>query len=113
MSQAKPLSHEEITKVIPLLIKILKMRSPLYAPEVKLLLQDECDKNSLNYRCHDTRLRQMINYLRTHSILPVIGDKRGYRIAQSKEEMIIQAESLRDRAKSIMAAANGLMNITI
>lgn len=113
MSQSKSLNHEEITKVIPLLIHVLKMRSPLYAPELKRLLQEECDNNSLSYRCHESRIRQMINHLRTHSKLPVIGDKRGYRIAQSEGEKIIQAQSLKERAESIMAAANGLMNIPI
>ena len=113
MSQSKPLSHEEITKVIPLLINILKMRSPLYAPELKSLLQEECDKNGISFHCHETRIRQMINYLRSHTILPVIGDRRGYRVAQSKEEIIIQAESLLDRSNSIRSAADGMIKFTI
>ena len=55
------------------------------------------------------RLRKMINRLRNTGTLPVIGTSKGYYVSYDKEELRKQIESLKQRADSINAAADGLM----
>jgi len=113
MSQSKPLSREEIVNVIPLLKYILKNESPIFSNDLIRRLQEECDKAGISHRTHSSRLRQMINYLRSNTQLAIIADKRGYRVAKSDEEIMAQVVSLRTRAKSIESAAEGMSKFII
>ncbi len=114
MSQAKPLSSEELKVIIPIVKEVLlSQKGYLYSTDLKHFVQTEIDKKFIPYRLAETRLRQMINYLRSNTILPIISDRRGYRVSNDKEDIIRVYLSLKERAESIMAAANGLIKFTI
>jgi len=54
------------------------------------------------------RLRKYVNYLRSNSILPIIGTSSGYSIANKKDIIESQIKSLKQRARQINRAAEGL-----
>ncbi len=114
MAQSKPLSRDEIIYVIPLLKEIFKnLQSPIFAPELKLRLQQRCDEEKISYRVAESRMRQMINFLRSNTILPIIGDRNGYYLAKDNVQIMAQATSLKERAASINAAASGMAKFVI
>ena len=109
----RTVTREEITNIIPILKEILINETPLFTKQIVERLQDRCNRENISYRATEVTLRQMINYLRSNTILPVIADVNGYRLAKSQEEIVVQAQSLLDRARSIESAANGLVKFTI
>lgn len=109
----RTVTREEITNIIPILKEILINETPLFTKQIVERLQDRCNRENISYRATEVTLRQMINYLRSNTILPVIADVNGYRLAKSQEEVVVQAQSLLDRARSIESAANGLVKFTI
>jgi hypothetical protein len=71
---------------------------------------------SLSYKLADSGIKidnvligKMTNFLRTESIIPnLIGTSTGYYVATEKQEVLDGIESMRQRARSIMAAADGM-----
>lgn len=56
----------------------------------------------------EVRLRKMINYIRTHGLLPVMASSKGYYVSFDKNEINAEMESLFQRASGIKNAAMGL-----
>ncbi len=54
------------------------------------------------------RLRKLVNYIRSNSLLPLIATSKGYYISNDIEEITKQINSMQERANSIVMAANGL-----
>lgn len=61
----------------------------------------------------DARLRKIINYYRTQSILPVISTSKGYYVSFEEDEINSMVQSLTQRANSIIEASFGLNRILI
>ncbi len=56
----------------------------------------------------DVRLRKMVNYIRSNSLLPLIATSKGYFTSNNKKEIADQIKSLLERARSIERCAQGL-----
>lgn len=54
------------------------------------------------------RLRKTINYIRSNSLLPIIGTSKGYFVSYDEEILSKQIKSLTERANSIMDCVYGL-----
>ena len=68
---------------------------------------------AINYKHEEevitgARLRKIINYIRSNSLLPVIATSKGYFVSYDKEVIASQIQSLKDRSNAILTAAKGL-----
>jgi hypothetical protein len=87
------------------LIMLLNRRTisnPIMAPDIVH------EMNAMGNKISQARLRKIVNYIRTNGIAPIIATSNGYYMSDSIEEIRKQVRSLRERASSIMDAANGL-----
>lgn len=113
-------NFEEITseltdkemKLLPYLINGLKTKTkdnPIKASEIikktNLFL---ISKNINNIRLSEPRLRKMINHLRANGLLPVIATSKGYYVSYEMDDLLLQIQSLTERANSIRSCAKGL-----
>lgn len=57
----------------------------------------------------EPRLRKIVNFIRSNSMLPVIATSKGYYTASNREELLDQIKSLDDRINAICSARDGLM----
>jgi len=66
--------------------------------------------NSRGYKVKLTgaRLRKLVNHIRTNGMLPLIATSQGYYVSHDKEDIENQINSLRQRAMSINACADGM-----
>lgn len=96
--------------MIPLIMELLKdvrKESPILSPRL-------CDK--FNYANEDdycipingARLRKLVNYIRSHGLLPVIATSKGYYCSYDEKDILLQIKSLNERADAINNSANGL-----
>jgi len=108
-----PLTEDELT-VLPYLIAGLEKRTsknPIRSPEIVKGLNANLDKYPIKkkkFKITGTRLRKMINHLRINSICPVMATSDGYFTSTDPEEIERNIRSLKDRARAILAAADGL-----
>tara|TARA_R110000772_G_scaffold36091_4_gene86597 strand:+ start:3474 stop:3839 length:366 start_codon:yes stop_codon:yes gene_type:complete len=54
------------------------------------------------------RLRKMVNYIRSNSLIPLIATSKGYFTSNNKKDIQDQIISLMERARSIVRCADGL-----
>jgi hypothetical protein len=54
------------------------------------------------------RLRKMVNYIRSNSLIPLIATSHGYFTSDCKQTIQEQIKSLQERANSIERCAQGL-----
>ena len=104
------LNAEEL-QLAELLIKHFKARTrtnPVTANEIV----DGVNKvYKLSFKFTDARLRKIVNYYRTHSILPLLSCKNGYYVSYDEEEIRNNIQSLTQRATSILDCVYGLERI--
>lgn len=89
---------------------------PLKQPYVVLMVNNYLmEKHGLfkPLTLNGVRLRKFINYIRKNSLLPIIATSEGYSISKDAEIIRSQIRSLKQRANSILQAANGLENYLI
>jgi hypothetical protein len=60
------------------------------------------------HKFSEVRLRKIINFIRTNSMLPVIATSEGYYCSRDKRELTKHIISLNERASAIQRAADGL-----
>lgn len=114
MSQFKPLTNEELSKVVPILEKLLlstNESAKLYSTDIVRNMIVLLAFQKINYNFTQVTLRKMINYLRSTGRLPIMATSQGYWVSYKLEDMTAQIESLESRANSIMLASYGLRNI--
>ena len=75
--------------------------------------EEICTKLSSKFGVKITppRMRKIVNFIRSNSILAVIGTSKGYYVANSNEEIKKQIESLQERIDAIQSARDGLQGI--
>lgn len=83
---------------------------PSKAYEIVNVVNGYCNLHNINYRLHQSRLRKMVNALRSSGTLPVIATARGYFISYDKQIITDQITSLCQRANSIANCATGLQS---
>ena len=81
--------------------------NPIKAPEIVKSMKVYCQKNNLP-KFTDVRLRKMVNYIRSNSLLPVIATSKGYYVSYDEKEISEQIKSLQERANSISDCIFGL-----
>lgn len=113
--------HEEITyeltdheyelalKIAPILKKKTK-DNPVLS---KQIIDGVNEKWKPNPKLSDARLRKIINYYRTQSILPVISTSKGYYVSYNEDDINGMIKSLTERANSILEASFGIQRILI
>lgn len=102
------LSQEE-RKVMLDLIVLLRQRSstnPIKAPAIVRTININLAPGFR--RITEVRLRKMVNFIRSRSMLPVIATSSGYYVSNDPEEIRAQIKSLQERANSINECADGL-----
>jgi hypothetical protein len=67
--------------------------------------------NKYKVKISPPRLRKIVNFIRSNSILPVVGTSKGYYVADNKEALKKQIDSLTERMDAIQAARDGLQTI--
>jgi len=108
----------ELTKeekmLIPILITGFKShtkQNPIKAPNIIKKINEYIYTEKLGFsKMTEARLRKIVNYIRTNSMLGVIATSKGYYHSTDKKEIEQQIESLIERANGIYAAAFGLQN---
>lgn len=103
------LSDDELKLVQPLIngLKLRTAANPVKAPAIVKGMNAYAEANGL-IKISEVRLRKLVNYIRTNSIAPVIATSKGYYMSTDNNEIRVQIESLKQRARSILSCANGL-----
>lgn len=84
-------------------------REPRHSEEVcELILQLYWESEETYIPFSSVRLRKFVNFIRAHSLLPIIATSKGYYVAYEQEEIRKQIKSLNERASAITKCANGL-----
>jgi hypothetical protein len=99
------LTAEELAMLKPLMngLKIRGSSNPIKAPDIA--------KAMLHYgypKFTEVKLRKFVNHIRTKGLLPLIATSKGYYCTNDQEHIKKQIESLEQRARSIMASADGI-----
>lgn len=71
------------------------------------------DYGMLHFKITATRLRKYFNYFRTNGILPLIATSYGCYISSDKIEIEKQILSMKERARQILRAADGMNKFLI
>ena len=67
--------------------------------------------NKYKVKISPPRLRKIVNFIRSNSILPVVGTSKGYYVVDNPPELQKQIASLTERSDAILAARDGLQVI--
>lgn len=105
-----PLNDEEL-KLVDIIIDGLKKRGKaeaLKGEEICKRINEKKEKLGLQKNLTEARLRKITNHIRTNGLLPIIATSKGYYCSYNYLEIKAQIESLEERAKAIMASADGL-----
>lgn len=62
------------------------------------------------YKINDSRLRKIVNYIRSNSIAPICSNSKGYWLSNNEIEIKEEILSLNQRASGIKKASEGLEN---
>jgi hypothetical protein len=102
---------EDEKEMIPYLIKGFQTHgkeNPVTAPEIVKTFNNFLQGKEIKYKLTEVKLRKMVNFIRSNSVLPLIATSAGYFVTNDETEIRLQIRSLEERAKSIKDAANGL-----
>jgi hypothetical protein len=110
--------NSEDKKIVPYLQKVLETKtidkpalSEIIVWETNMLIRQAISTGNHSAKIkkiNDVKLRRLINYMRTHDILPICSTSKGYFISYDKKVLEKQIVSLSQRANSIMSCAYGL-----
>lgn len=78
--------------------------NPIKEPEIVARFNERNNGLKLNA----VRLRKLVNYIRSNSLLPLIATSKGYYVSNNKKVIESQIKSLEQRANSILNCSNGL-----
>lgn len=104
------LSAEEM-EILPLVVngfRHYKKTNPIKAQLIVERMNVFLENNGYKIRLTQPRLRKIVNYIRTNSILPLIATSHGYFTTDCKLTIQEQIISLQERANSIENAVQGL-----
>jgi len=104
------LSDDELN-ILPAVIhgfKQYKKDNPIKADKIVESMNLYLLKRNIKLRMTQPRLRKMVNYIRSNSLLPLIATSKGYFTDSCKLTIKEQIKSLEERARSIQNCAEGL-----
>ena len=97
---------DKIPKVVKLL-KGIKKKSPIKEQELLELINGRIN----DFNISGVKLRQIINYIRTNSLLSIIGTSKGYYSSSDVVEIEKQILSLQNRIDRLESAKKGMKEI--
>jgi hypothetical protein len=98
-------------EILPIVIhgfRAYKKNNPIKAQLIVTRMNNYLQENGYKIRLNGPRLRKLVNYIRSNSLIPLIATSQGYFTTDCKETIINQIQSLNERANSIERCANGL-----
>ena len=104
------LSAEEM-EILQLVIhgfRSYKKTNPIKAELIVKRMNVFLENNGYKIRLTQPRLRKLVNYIRSNSLLPLIATSNGYFTTDCKQTIQEQIKSLQERANSIERCAQGL-----
>lgn len=106
------LTDQEL-EILPIIIhgfRAYKKNNPIKAELIVNRMNEYLKNNGYKIRLTQPRLRKLVNYIRSNSLLPLIATSHGYFTTDCKLTIQEQIKSLMERANSIERCANGLRN---
>ncbi len=104
------LSAEEM-EILQLVIhgfRAYKKTNPIKAELIVKRMNIFLENNGYKIRLTQPRLRKLVNYIRSNSLIPLIATSHGYFTTDCKQTILDQIKSLQERANSIERCAQGL-----
>ena len=98
-------------EILPIVIhgfRAYKKNNPIKAELIVKRMNQFLADRKYKIRLTGPRLRKLVNYIRSNSLLPLIATSQGYFTTDCKETIENQIKSLYERANSIERCANGL-----
>ncbi len=98
-------------EILPIVIhgfRAYKKNNPIKAELIVKRMNEYLKNYGYKIRLTQPRLRKLVNYIRSNSLIPLIATSQGYFTTDCKETIINQIQSLNERANSIERCANGL-----
>jgi hypothetical protein len=106
------LTNQEL-EILPIIIhgfRAYKKNNPIKAQLIVTRMNNYLQENGYKIRLTQPRLRKLVNYIRSNSLLPLIATSHGYFTTDCKQTIQEQIKSLQERANSIDRCARGLNN---
>lgn len=104
------LSPEEI-QIIPIVIHGFRKYdkdNPIKSRVIVERMNKYLLERGFKIRMTGARLRKIVNYIRSNSLIPLIATSKGYFVSKNKSDILDQIKSLKERARSIERCAKGL-----
>lgn len=105
------LTNEDLV-LLPHLIQGFKLHSPsnpIKANDIVQSFNKYIEREGIKARkITEARLRKFVNHIRSRGLLPLVATSSGYYTTNNEKEISHQIKSLRERARSILTAAEGL-----
>ena len=104
------LTSEEM-EILQLVIhgfRAYKKNNPIKAELIVKRMNVFLENNGYKIRLTQPRLRKLVNYIRSNSLIPLIATSQGYFTTDCKQTILDQIKSLQERANSIERCAQGL-----
>ena len=101
----------EDLKLIPILVKGFKNHGPTNPIKLKDLmssLNEYIQRSQLGKKVDDIRIRKLINFIRSSSIIPLLATHKGYFVSYDQKDITDQITSLEQRSQAIINASSGL-----
>jgi hypothetical protein len=108
------LSYEEMTYMIPALVKFLiEQQYPLTCNQIcKKMDEIRIEKGMIwKSKMNGPRLRKMINWIRSNEVLGIVGDDKGYLETEDEDLLVEQAERQEQRIESQLRQLQGTRNV--
>jgi hypothetical protein len=111
----KPLTDEERTILLPLLIKFFNEKTsksfPVIGDEIIRRFNDKKDQIGFKNAFNNSRFMKLTNYIRSQKLLKLASCSKGYYVSYEPDVLEECALSLENRCQSILAAARGLRDM--
>jgi len=106
------LTDQEL-EILPIVIhgfRAYKKNNPIKAELIVKRMNQFLSDRGYKLKLTQPRLRKLVNYIRSNSLLPLIATSQGYFTTDCKQTIQEQIKSLMERANSIDRCAQGLKN---
>ena len=103
--------NDKELEILPLVIHSFRKYdkdSPIKSADIVKKMNIYLIQREYTIKMTGARLRKMVNFIRSNSLLPLIATSRGYFTSKNKDTVEKQIKSLLERERSIENCANGL-----
>ena len=98
----------EILQLVIHGFRAYKKNNPIKSELIVTRMNQYLQNNGYKIKMTGVRLRKMVNYIRSNSLIPLIANSHGYFTSDCKQTILEQITSLQERANSIERCAQGL-----